>query len=130
MLKRKVVSSILALAICLVSGCSGRNVIVQSGADSGEQFKQPVTERGTGEKSKWEVELKDGLKIKGYAEEIRNDGFTLVNWKTDEQYEVRFDEITSLREVHVLPTAANIAILACIGAFVVFAIWGLTSAGG
>ena len=129
-MKRKVVSIILALAICLGSGCSGRNVIVQSGVDSAEKFKQPVNERGTGEKSKWEVELKDGRKIKGYAAEIREDGFTLVNWKTDERYEVRFDEMKSLRYVHLLPKAATIAILACIGAFVVFVIWGVTSAGG
>jgi hypothetical protein len=105
-------------------------VIVQNGTDSAEQFKQPVTERGTGEKSKWEVELKDGRKINGYAAQIRDDGFTLVNWKTDERYEVRFDEITSLRSIHLLPKAANIAILACIGAFVVFVVWAVTSAGG
>lgn len=129
-MNRRPVFSILILTIYLVSGCSGRTVIVQSGIDSAEQFRQPITERGSGEGSKWEVELRDGRKIKGYADKIREDGFTLVNWQTGGQHEVRFDEIRSLRHVHVLSKAATIAILAGIGAFVCFAVWGVTQGGG
>ena len=128
-MNRKAISSILVLAMCLVNGCSGRNVVVQTGVESAEQFKQPVTERGTGEKSKWEVELKDGRKIKGYAAEIREDGLTLVNWKTDEHYEVRFDEMTSLRYIHVLPTAATVALLAGIATLVALIVWAANQGG-
>ena len=69
--------------------------------------------------------------------ELKNDRFLLhfqpivsLHGDTDERYEVRFDEMASLRHVHLLPKAATIAILGCIGAFVVFAVWGVTSAGG
>lgn len=127
-MKRKAISTILVLAICLVNGCSSRRVGVRGGVESAEQFRQPVTERGTGENSKWGVELKDGRKIQGYTEEIREDGFTLVNWKTGEQYEVGFDEVASLTHIHTLSTGAKIAIFGGIAAVVAFVVWGVVVA--
>jgi len=62
-----------------------------------EQWKHELEQKGIGEKSKWEARLQDGRKIKGYLSEIREDGFTLVNTKTDENSRVAFSELKSLK---------------------------------
>jgi len=90
-----------------------------------EKWKQRIMERGAGEKSRWEVKLKDGRKIKGYTSEIREDAFTLVNWKTHDQYDVSFDEITSLKSKSSLPVAAQIAIFGGIIVGVALVVAGL-----
>jgi len=62
-----------------------------------EQWRSELNQKGLGEKSRWEARLHDGRKIKGYLTEIREDGFTLVNTKTDEKYQIAFSELESLR---------------------------------
>jgi hypothetical protein len=93
-----------------------------------EKWKQQVEERGAGEKSRWEIKLRDGQKIKGYTNEIREDSFTLVNWKTDERYEVSFNEIESLEKKTSLSLPAKIAIYGALIAVPVLVLVGLAAA--
>ena len=93
-----------------------------------EAWKQQVEERGVDEKSRWEIKLRDGQKIKGYTSEIREDSFTLINWKTDESYEVQFNEIDSLEKKIALSTPAKIAIFGSLVAIPVLILVGLAAA--
>lgn len=93
-----------------------------------EKWKQQVEERGAGEKSRWEIKLRDGQKIKGYTSEIREDSFTLVNWKTDERYEVSFNEIESLEKRTSLSLPAKIAIYGTLVAVPILVLAGLAAA--
>lgn len=93
-----------------------------------EKWKQQVEERGAGERSRWEIKLRDGQKIKGYTSEIREDSFTLINWKTDESYEVQFNEIDSLEKKTALSTPAKIAIYGSLVAIPILILVGLAAA--
>ena len=78
-------------------------------------------------KCRW-VFLRDGQKIKGYTSEIREDSFTLINWKTDESYEVQFNEIDSLEKKTALSTPAKIAIYGSLVAIPILILVGLAAA--
>lgn len=88
------------------------------------KWKEDLKKRGTGEKSRWEAELLDGRKVKGYASEIREDGITLVDCKTKETFAIAFSEIQSLKKSS-LSTGAKIALFAALGAGAVMAIGAL-----
>ncbi len=85
-----------------------------------EQWKRALNKRGTGERSKWEVRMQDGRKIKGYASEIAEDGFILIESKTKESIKLAFSDLTSLkRQGSAARTLRNVAIGAGVGLAVV-----------
>jgi hypothetical protein len=89
------------------------------------KWKEDLKKRGTGEESRWEAELLDGRIVKGYASEIREDGITLVDWKTKETFDIAFSEIQSLKKKSSLSTGAKIALFAALGVGALLAIGAL-----
>lgn len=82
------------------------------------KWKEDLNKRGVGEKSRWEEQLLDGRKVKGYASETGEDGVTLVDWKTKESSEIPFSEMRCLKPSR--STGAKIGITAAIVAGVTF----------
>ncbi len=129
---RKAASIALIVAIALMSVGSSQASAAQeyvNQEERAEKWKQEIIERAAGEKSRWEVKFQDGRKIKGYTSEIREEAFTLINWKTHDQNDVSFDEITSLERKSSLPVTAQIAIAAGFVVGILFAVNALLALG-
>ena len=108
----------LALGI-LLSNLSGISGFCAGQADRQaevEVWKQQMSQRGTGEKSKWEARLLDGRKIRGYASEIQQEGFTLVDTKSGASFDLDYADIEALKPLTGLSKGAKIALVAGIAA--------------
>ncbi len=83
---RKFISLVLVVSI-LVAAC-GASAAQQKATAAGvqekvEKIRRKVYARGTGERARVTVKLRDGTKIKGYVREATGDHFTVL--RTDEQ---------------------------------------------
>ena len=74
-----------------------------------EKIKTYVSKRGTGEKSKVIVKMKDGRKLKGFISQNGEDSFELTNSKTKQIISVAYRDVTQVRK-QGLSTGAKIAI--------------------
>jgi len=79
-----------------------------------EKNKANVFKRGTGEKSKVVVKMKDGTKVKGYISKSGEESFNLTNSKTNQTTAVAYRDVTQVKKSG-LSTAAKIAIGVGIG---------------
>ena len=127
---RKVLSTVLAVLL-LTSGIFAATRNTQTSAERDTQiakWKDQVSKRGVGEKSKWTVELADGRKLKGYTGEIREDGFTLVDLKTEERHPINYNEINRLNPNVGMSRGAKIAVIAGVTAGAVFGVLAVLAA--
>jgi len=86
-----------------------------------EKIKTDVYRRGTGEKSKVVVEMKNGTKLKGYISQTLEDSFDLKNAKTKQFTTVLYSDVAQVKR-QGLSKGAKIAIGVGIAAAIVTAV--------
>ena len=121
--------SALMAIVLLISGTVASAQSTQPSAERASQiatWKEQISKRGVGEKSKWTVQLEDGRKLKGYTGEIGEDGFTLVDLKTEESHPINYNEINRLNPRVGMPIAAQLAITAGVLAGIVLVVTAIT----
>lgn len=74
-----------------------------------EKVKTEVAKLGTGTDAKVRVTLKNGSKVKGYVKEVTDEGFVVINEKTDAAVEVSYSQAKQVKGNN-LSTGAKIAI--------------------
>jgi len=95
-----------------------QTISAQSNTDKTlEKIKTSVNQRGTGEKSKVVVKMKDGTKLKGHISQILEDSFDLTDSKTKQTIAVAYRDVAQVKKPG-LSTGAKIAIGIGIGAAV------------
>lgn len=109
---------LLASNLSAVSGLYGQQADRQTQI---EVWKQQVSQRGTGERSKWEAQLLDGRKIRGYVSQLQQEGFTLVAEKTGETVDLKYAELEALKPRTGMSKGAKIALFAGVAAGVILA---------
>ena len=127
---RNGLSALMAIVL-LISGTVASAQSAPPPAERASQiatWKEQVTKRGVGEKSKWTVEVADGRKLKGYTGEIGEDGFTLVDLKTEESHRIDYNAINRLSPRVGMPIATQIAITAGVLAGIVLVVGAITVA--
>jgi len=63
-----------------------------------EKIKTDVLKRGTGEKSKVVVKMKDGTKLKGYISQTGEDSFNLTDSKTRQTNAVAYRDVAEVNK--------------------------------
>ncbi len=99
-------------------------ISAQTNSDNSvEKIKADVFRRGTGEKSKVVVKLKDGTKLKGYISQAGEDSFDLTDFKTKQTSAVTYRDVAQVKK-QGLSKGAKIAIGVGIGAAVAVVVIG------
>ena len=88
-----------------------------SQSEGASKVKTQVQERGTGEKAKVKVSLRDKTEIKGYISQINADSFQVTDNKTGKISTVSYDAVDRVRG-RGLSRGAKIAIWVGVGAAV------------
>jgi len=68
------------------------------GATTPEQVKAEVFKRGTGEKAKVKVKLRDGSEVRGYISKTKEDSFELHD-KTGKNLTLAYADVISVRKL-------------------------------
>ncbi len=111
-----------ALVGLMLYGVNLQTIFAQSSADNAlEKIKTDVYRRGTGEKSKIVVKMKDGTKLKGYISQTLENSFDLTNAKTKQTTTVLYRDVAQIKK-QGLSTGVKIAIGVGIAAAAVIAI--------
>lgn len=88
----------LAFIGLMLYGVNPQTVSAQSRSDNEiEKIKTKVRKRGTVEKSKTVVMLKDGTKIEGYITQILDDSFDLTDVKTKQPTTVPYRDVAKIK---------------------------------
>jgi hypothetical protein len=108
--------SLLVLAVLINS----QFMLAQAkGGKSPEQVKAEVLKRGTGEKAKVKVKLRNGSEVRGYISKADQDTFD-VHGKNSENVTLAYADVLSVRKSGI-STAAKIGIAAGVAALVIAA---------
>ncbi len=100
----------LTLVGLMLCGINFQTIFAQPGTDNAlEKIKTDVSLRGTGEKSKVVVSMKNGARIKGYISQADDDSFDLTNAKTKQTTTVSYGDVAQVKK-QGLSTGAKIAI--------------------
>ena len=91
---------------------------------SPEQVKAEVLKRGTGEKAKVKVKLRNGSEVRGYISQAGNDSFD-IRAKSGETATIAYADVASVHKPG-MSTGAKIGIAAGVAAFLIAA--GIASA--
>ena len=86
-----------------------------------EKLKADVLKRGTGEKSKVVVKMKDGAKLKGYISQTLEDSFDLTNTETKQTTTIIYRDVAQVKK-QGWSTGAKIAIFGGLAAVAVAAV--------
>jgi hypothetical protein len=70
---------------------------VASNAQQAEKVQMAIQQRGTGEKSKIKIRLRDKTELKGYISQIDDTSFQLTDKKTGNVTTVAFDSVEQVR---------------------------------
>jgi len=89
-----------------------------------EKIKTTVNRRGTGEKSKVVVKMKNGTKLKGYISQIGEDSFDLTDSKTKQTTAVAYRNVAQVKK-QGLSKGAKIALGIGIAAAVTVVVLGV-----
>jgi hypothetical protein len=76
-----------------------------------QKVKAKIIKLGTGKDAKIQVKLKDGMKLKGYVSEIKENSFVVTDEKTGTETEVTYPQTKQVKGNN-LSTGATIAIAA------------------
>lgn len=113
MLKR-FTSLSLAVSLITLSGAAPLYASAQEGhAKSAVKIKEKVAGIGTGPRTRVEVKLRGGAKVKGHISEIADDHFTVVDKKAGE-VRVTYSEAKSVKE-HYIPKWMKVTSLVALG---------------
>ncbi len=94
----------------MLYGVNLQIISAQSNTDNAlEKIKTDVSKRGTGEKSKVVVKMKDGTKRKGFISQTGEDSFDLTDSKTKQTTAVAYRDVEQVKK-QGLSTGAKIAI--------------------
>ena len=100
-------------------------ISAQTNTDSSvEKMKTDVFRRGTGEKSKVVVKMKNGTRLKGYISQTGEDSFDLTDSKTKQTSVVAYRDVAQVKK-QGLSKGAKIAIGFGIAAAVTVAVIGI-----
>ena len=92
--------------------------------NAAEKVKTDVFRRGTGEKSKVVVKMKDGTKMKGYISQTGEDSFDLTDSKTKQTTAVAYRDVAQVKK-QGLSKGAKIALGIGIAAAVTVVVLGV-----
>lgn len=125
--------SLLMMVICLLAFGTNINFIaaqtkIDRNLSSDEKVKANVLKRGTGEKSKVVVKMKDGTKRKGYISQTGENSFDLTDSKTKQTGSLAYSDVAQVKGTG-LSTAAKIAIGVGIGVAVSAIVVGIAVRG-
>ena len=95
-----------------------------SDARQSDKVKASVTKRGTGEKARVTVELRDRRKVKGYVSAAGEDDFVVTDPKTRQETKIAYDEVSRVSG-HGMSKGAKIGLIVGIGAGVTALAFGL-----
>jgi len=118
------ISLLLAVAVLMHS----RLMLAQApGSTNPDQMRAKVLKRGTGEKAKVKVKLRDGSEVRGYVSKTDQDTFE-VRDKTGKSVSIAYADVVSVRKPG-LSKGAKIGIGVGVGAAAFLGIvWGATVA--
>lgn len=89
----------IAALIMLVLGANTQSVTAQSGADAAlEKVKNDVGRRGTGEKAKVVVKMKDGTTRKGSISQAGGESFDMADSKTKQPTTIAYRDVTQVKK--------------------------------
>ena len=121
-MKRTLKSTILCLIGITIFTTSLPNLAAQTVASSEiEKVKAEVRKRGTGERPKVVVKMKDGRKIEGNISQVLDDSFDLLDAKTKQPTTIPYRDVAQVRKTG-WSTAAKVGLGVAIGAGVVAAV--------
>ncbi len=115
----------LVLVGLLMFAANLQIISAQSNTDNAvEKMKTGVFRRGTGEKSKVVVKMKDGTKMKGYISQTGEDSFDLTDSKTKQTTAVAYRDVAQVKK-QGLSKGAKIALGIGIAAAVTVVVLGV-----
>ena len=100
--------AVLLLQICLSSASA------QTSDAQTAKVKAQIAKRGTGDKAKVKIELRDKTKVKGYISQSGEDEFTVTDLKTQAQTKIAYRDVAQVKGWG-LSRGAKIAIIATAG---------------
>ena len=120
----------LALFGLMIYGVNLQIISAQSNTDNAlEKIKANVHQRGTGEKSKVVVKMKDGTRLKGYISQTGEDSFNLTDSKTKQTNAVAYRDVAEVKK-QGWSKGAKIALgVGIVAAVTVFVIGGAIASG-
>jgi len=122
MIKKCLSTVFIGLMIC---GVNLQIVSAQTNTDNSvEKVKTDVFKRGTGEKSKVVVKMKDGTKRKGFISQAGEGSFDLTDSKTKQTIAIAYRDVAQVKK-QGLSKGAKIAIGVGIAAAVTVAVIGV-----
>ncbi len=95
-----------------------------AGAGQAAKVKAGVAKRGTGEKARVTVELRDRRKVRGYISSAGEDDFVVTDPKTGQETKVAYDEVGRVSG-RGMSKGAKIGLIVGIGAGVAVLAFGL-----
>lgn len=114
-MKQTIISILIAILLFQCVGF-GQNLRDSSETD---KVKTDLAKRGTGEKAKVKIELRDGREIKGYLAELNSEDFVIADSKSGDRTTIAYRDVTKVRK-HGLSLAAKLGIAgAAVGAVVI-----------
>ena len=115
----------LVLVGLMLYGANLQIISAQTNTDNVvEKVKTDVFRRGTGEKSKVVVKMKDGTKMKGYISQTGEDSFDLTDSKTKQTTAVAYGDVAQVKK-QGLSKGAKIALGIGIAAAVTVVVLGV-----
>jgi hypothetical protein len=95
-----------------------QSINAQTSSDSNdltiEKIKANVTRRGTGEKARVNVKMRNGTKMKGFISQAGEDSFTLTDSKTKQTSTLAYSDVVQVKK-QGLSTGAKILIAVGVG---------------
>ncbi len=88
------------------------------------KIRNDLTKRGSGEKSKVTVKLRDGREVKGYIAELNADDFVVANSKTNQRETIKYADALKVKKSGLSLGAKigiGVGVLIAVGVFVVLA---------
>jgi hypothetical protein len=110
---RKIMSATLAALLTLIPLGSKSAIAVDKSerqASRAEKVKATISKLGVGREARITVRLRDKTKLAGYISEVRDDSFTITDFKTGESTVAAYPNITQIKG-HNLSTGAKVAII-------------------
>lgn len=125
---RKIFAVMFSLTLVLTTlGVSTVHAQSRAEASSVERVRAQIIQRGTGERARIEVKLRDNSKLKGYISETGADSFTLTEKKTGTVRTIAYGDVARVGDggssqtkyiiIGAAAVAAAVVLFAARGAF-------------
>ncbi len=126
------IKKLLSLVVVglMLYGVNLQIISAQTNTDNSvEKMKTDVYRRGTGEKSKVVVKMKDGTKRKGFISQIGEDSFDLTDSKTKQSTAIAYRDVAQVKK-QGLSTGAKVLIGVGIGVVITAVVLGVAVSKG